>query len=239
MAAARALAARLGRRLAGTVTGVDTPQPLVALTFDDGPDPEWTPRVLEVLERYGARGTFFMVGAAARRRPDLVARVAGGGHAVANHSWDHTPFSGLRAAARRRQLLAAQRALAPHGRRLFRPPFGSQTLGSRLDAALLGYAVVGWTVDSGDWWDPDPDHLAQTLDRRVGPGDIVLLHDAVLTAPAPAPLPRTPHRDRAALVQGLDRYLAATAGRLRFVTVPALLAGGRPRRVLWWRRLPA
>ncbi|HKV11751.1 MAG TPA: polysaccharide deacetylase family protein, partial [Thermoanaerobaculia bacterium] len=76
----------------GSLVRVATREPAIALTFDDGPHPEDTPRVLEVLERHGARGTFFMVGQSARRYPEVVARAAAAGHTVANHSWDHPSF---------------------------------------------------------------------------------------------------------------------------------------------------
>src|SRR5262245_56809812 len=76
----------------GSIVRVATHEPAIALTFDDGPHPEETPRVLEILERHGARGTFFMVGKSARRYPEVVARAAEGGHALANHSWDHPSF---------------------------------------------------------------------------------------------------------------------------------------------------
>src|SRR4051812_4261440 len=83
------------QRLAGAITSVETEEPLVALTFDDGPSPASTPEVLRLLARYGARATFFMVGAAAREHPELVRQVAAAGHAVANHSWNHLPFPDL------------------------------------------------------------------------------------------------------------------------------------------------
>jgi peptidoglycan/xylan/chitin deacetylase (PgdA/CDA1 family) len=244
---ARAWLARAAHRLAATITGADTREPVVALTFDDGPDPRWTPRVLEVLEAHGARATFFMLGTAAGRHPELVARAAAAGHAIANHSWDHAAFSRLHAPARRRQLRACQRAISPYGLRLFRPPYGEQTLATRLDALWLRYAVIGWTVDSGDWWDPDPVRIADTLDRRVAPGDIVLFHDALAlpeglgTADGrrPAALSRAPHHDRQAMLAALERFLAGAAGRFRFVTVPDLLARGRARREAWSRRAAA
>ena len=79
----------------GTITGVTTRDPVAALTFDDGPHPEYTPLLLNILERYQARATFFMIGDAAQRHPDLVRQVAQGGHAIGNHSWDHPFFPSL------------------------------------------------------------------------------------------------------------------------------------------------
>ena len=83
------LGPRLLARAFGTVTGVRTSAPAAALTLDDGPDPETTPAVLDLLGRAGAKATFFLVGARAARHPELVARIAAEGHAVGNHGWDH------------------------------------------------------------------------------------------------------------------------------------------------------
>src|SRR5689334_2752026 len=73
----------------GSLIRVATREPAIALTFDDGPDPRETPRVLDILKRHGARGTFFMVGKSVEQYPEIVARAAAAGHALANHSWDH------------------------------------------------------------------------------------------------------------------------------------------------------
>src|SRR4051812_35940455 len=100
------------QRAVGAITSAETTQPLVALTFDDRPDPRSTPLVLDLLERHDARATFFMVGAAAYRHPDLVRRIAEAGHTVANHSWDHTSFTTISGRQRRTQIRATQRVLA-------------------------------------------------------------------------------------------------------------------------------
>lgn len=83
------------RKVLGSLTHVVTPSAVLALTFDDGPDPENTPKVLALLEKYQARGTFFVVGQAAAVQPALVQRIAAGGHAIGIHSWDHRAFPGL------------------------------------------------------------------------------------------------------------------------------------------------
>ena len=100
----------------------------MALTFDDGPDPEHTPRLLEVLARHGAKATFFMVGARAARHPELVARVAAEGHEIGNHGWDHPSLPALPSAAVAGQLERTRAVLAPHGQALMRPPYGHQDL---------------------------------------------------------------------------------------------------------------
>ena len=83
------------RQLLGTITHVATTEHVAALTFDDGPDPASTPLVLDVLAKHNAHGTFFMLGAAASRYPDLVREVAARGHAIGNHTWDHPSLPSL------------------------------------------------------------------------------------------------------------------------------------------------
>ncbi len=217
----------------GSVIRVATREPAIALTFDDGPDPEETPRMLELLERHGARGTFFMVGKRARRHPEIVARAAAAGHAVANHSWDHPSFRRIRGPHRRAQIRWCAEALAPHGVRLFRPPFGEQSLASRLDALLCGHRVVAWDVVAEDWRDDPAELLVQRVMRRLRRGSIVALHDTLYATTDER------YRDREPLRQALEILLSRLGKSCRFVTVPELLRLGRPVRWHHYQRLPA
>ena len=220
-------------RLLGPVTSVVTAEPAAALTFDDGPDPHWTPRVLEVLERHQARATFFMIGDAAAAHPDLVRRVASMGHAVGNHSWDHRALPKISSEARRQQIRACEQALTPFGVRLLRPPYGALSLAVSISARRLGYEVVKWNVDVGDWWRDDPHVMARDLGRRMRPGCIVVLHDVLTDHKKVDELPVSQYRshpDRTAMITALDTFLAQATDRLRFVTVPELLRLGRPYR---------
>jgi len=217
----------------GTLIRVATDEPAIALTFDDGPDLDETPRVLDLLATHGAHATFFMVGRRAEAHPELVARVAAAGHAVANHSWDHASFIHLDRRARHEQLRRTAAALAPQGVPLFRPPFGEQDLASLVDARRAGFTVVGWDVAAEDWRDYPADYLVERTMRRLRRGSIVVLHDSLYVTEDARYRDRGPMRD--ALSTLLDR-LAAT---YRFVTVPELLRLGRP--VYWhhYHRLPA
>src|ERR1700751_666629 len=114
----------------GTMTSVLTRDPVAALTFDDGPHPEYTPRLLAVLAQHQVRATFFMVGEVAQQHPALVRQVAQEGHTIGNHSWDHQSFRTLPGPARRRQIRSCARVLAPYGHALFRPPYGEYSLAS-------------------------------------------------------------------------------------------------------------
>jgi peptidoglycan/xylan/chitin deacetylase (PgdA/CDA1 family) len=216
----------LARRLLGPpgITRVETAERVVALTFDDGPHPESTPRLLALLERHRAQATFFMVGRAAARQPKLVGQVAAAGHVVGNHSWNHPSFHAIGRAERWRQLQACQRALGPFGRqRLFRPPYGHQNRALPVEARLLRYTVVSWSLDVQDWRPADPSDLAAKLIEGIRPGGIVLLHDAVYDGPGRAgPDPRSETWFEAMALM-LDRL----APRFEFVSLPALLTRGR------------
>jgi peptidoglycan/xylan/chitin deacetylase (PgdA/CDA1 family) len=207
----------------GSITRVRTDDPVVALTFDDGPDPDCTPQLLDVLERHGARATFFMVGEPAIRHSELVRRVAEGGHAIGNHSWDHPSFHHLSQRLRWWQIRACHQALAPYGQRIFRPPYGHENRALRLEALALGYQVVTWSLDSGDWQDSNAASVCDRLIRGIRPGAIVLMHDGIgdgRRPPRPSGTPRP-------TLRAVARCLELFDGQLRFVTVPEILTHGR------------
>lgn len=229
------------RHVMGTITHVATHEAVMALTFDDGPHPECTLALLEILARHRAHATFFMLGEAARRDPVLVRRVAQAGHAIGNHSWNHPSFPLKTRRERKAQILACAQTLAPFGQQLFRPPYGEQNMASRLDAWLLGYQVVTWNLDVGDWWDPDADRMAGLLAERARPGDIVVLHDALYRqteAGREPKLARQPNIDRTAMLAAVEMFLERASDRFRFLTVPELLRHGRPYQMGWYQMTP-
>lgn len=163
-----------GRRPRGAhvVWSVATSHRGVALTFDDGPDPELTPLVLSVLAAADAHATFFMVGEAATRRPDLVGDVVAAGHEIGSHTWSHTDLARADRATTTRQIVEGHRAIAAAAGRplsLFRPPWGDLTGGAVRVAAELALDVVLWS------------HSAEHLPAALVPGDVILLHDGVRT----------------------------------------------------------
>jgi peptidoglycan/xylan/chitin deacetylase (PgdA/CDA1 family) len=161
----------------------------VALTFDDGPDPVYTAAVLDRLAAHGVRATFFVVGGRAEAHPELIARIAGEGHALGHHSWTHgraeaTAPAALVAEARRTEALLTR--LTGRRPRLFRPPFG--TVGAAKLVALwrAGQSVALWNQDPKDFAQDDAAPIRRwAREAPFAGGDILLLHDVYAhTAPA-------------------------------------------------------
>ena len=212
---------RLLNRITGSVISVNTSEHVASLTFDDGPDPKFTPKLLDVLESHNAKATFFMIGKFASKYPDLVADVAKRGHAIGNHSWDHLSFPLLNRLERIRQIRKCSRTLAPYGVRLFRPPFGHQNKASCLDAKLLGYRVIAWNIIVEDWLDNKSSLTSKRLSEQLRPGSIILLHDSLLHASKPEYYNREP------TIDAVDHFLKDHSKNYKFLTVPALLKKGR------------
>ncbi len=157
----------------------------VALTFDDGPDPVHTPRVLDALAARGAKATFFVVGERLAAHPGLARRIAAEGHALGAHGWTHDPLYALRSRAQLSASMdledAAHVAILGRPPRLFRPPIGVASPPVVEVARARGRALVAWTSRPRDG---RADATASTVARRVSStlrdGAIVLLHDAAM-----------------------------------------------------------
>lgn len=194
-------------------------EPLVALTFDDGPHEPYTSQILDVLAEQGVKATFFLIGENARRHPDVVRRIAREGHAIGNHSWSHPRLGSATTATvaeeigRTDELLARLTGIRTT---LFRPPYGH--LGRSLHGAdavpaRRGHLLVMWSVQVDDWATDSALTVALRSLRRVEPGSIVLLHDG--------------GGNRAHTVTA-TRWMVGRLARqgYRLVTVPELLAAG-------------
>jgi peptidoglycan/xylan/chitin deacetylase (PgdA/CDA1 family) len=153
----------------------------VALTFDDGPDPEVTPAVLDALTAAGARATFFCIGRALEQNPALARRMVAAGHELANHSWRHSRWQNFfSTAAQTREIERCARAIEKVSgatSALYRTPMGLKSPLTRHAAKSQNVAVIAWSVRSGDGRDDDPARIARRVLARVRAGDIVLLHD--------------------------------------------------------------
>lgn len=159
----------------------------VALTFDDGPDPDGTPAVLAALQTLRWRATFFLLGSQVGRYPDVARSVVAAGHEVAVHGQQHRNHLLRRPAALRRDVLgAAQLIEAVTGARprWFRPPYGVLTAGSLLAARDAGLTPVLWTAWGRDWARHTPAAITATVVRDLRDGGTVLLHDSDCTSAA-------------------------------------------------------
>jgi peptidoglycan/xylan/chitin deacetylase (PgdA/CDA1 family) len=155
----------------------------VNITIDDGPDPVWTPQVLEVLREYGVKATFCMVGTQAQAHPDLVKKVVKAGHRLCDHSVSHdTTMDTKPQAYQSQQILDAERMIteASGGVRpmYYRAPGGAFTPYSRKLAASRGMRPLGWNVDSKDFERPGTDAVVATVERELPNGPTLLFHDA-------------------------------------------------------------
>jgi peptidoglycan-N-acetylglucosamine deacetylase len=228
--AASAAGGRLGQQR--VIWSVATVEPLAALTFDDGPDPKLTPRILAVLAEHGVRATFNMMGWNALRHPDLVRAVVAAGHELGNHTWTHQDLAFQSALQTRRQLERGREAIeqtAGVRPRFFRPPRGNLTGSAVASAAELGCDVLLWSVTRGGAGVGTPASVADHLARAVAPGDVVALHDGIGRGtfhPRDGGARELRARRRVE-VQALPAALEGLLGRgLHLVTVSALLAAG-------------
>ena len=153
----------------------------IALTFDDGPDPEWTPRLLDGLAQAEARATFFPIAPRAAAHPDLIARIIAEGHAVGLHCDEHVRHSTRDAAWGRADTERALERLAAVGvtPRLWRTPWGDEAPWTGAVAAEHGLRIVGWTADTNDWRGDAAQEMFDAVRARLQPGAIVLAHDGI------------------------------------------------------------
>ena len=155
-------------------------QPEIMLTFDDGPDPAYTGRLLDLLDSYGIKAAFFTVGSFASANPELIRRMKDGGHTVGLHSYSHRSAYLMSAAQTRRDLSMSAAAVMRLGinPRFYRPPWGHTTPALQQAASNLGIMPVFWSVMAQDWQaDLDSDEIASRLLCRTVPGSIICLHD--------------------------------------------------------------
>lgn len=188
---------------------VRTKDKVFALTFDDGPWPQYTDEVLEVLARYQVKATFFMLGREVHRRPSLARKVRDAGHAIGNHSWDHPkrPRNPGSQVARADNAIKAAVGFNPT---LFRPPYGIVNNGMARESMQEKQSVILWSVDADDWMRRSSTKIANSIIRNATPGGIALLHDG--------------GGDRSRTVAALPLVITTLRQRgYRFVTVPELL----------------
>jgi peptidoglycan/xylan/chitin deacetylase (PgdA/CDA1 family) len=193
----------------------------LALTFDDGPNPAWTPRLLDLLAAHNLHATFFIVGSRAQAEPALVRNILDAGHLIGNHSWSH-PNLALASARRiydelsRTSQTLSQIAGAPI--RFFRPPFGARRPEVLRSARRLGLTPVLWNAMTSDWKDPSADAIANQLIHKIdglqrkGQAANIVLHDGSHADPA---------ADRAPSTSAAAQLIARYQPTHKFVTIDA------------------
>lgn len=208
----------------GSIYRVDSEAKLVALTFDDGPSPEWTPRILDELRQAGVKATFFMLGEHVEKYPEVARRVAQEGHEIGNHTYDHhvllyyTPEELINEINRCERLI---REVTGVTTRYFRPPKAWFTPREKAIIDRMGYKIILWSLNSKDWVSFHDKQITSYIVRNIRPGDILLFHDSggAFT---------TEGGKRKQTVKTIPRLVKKLQERgYRFVTITELLEGAK------------
>jgi peptidoglycan/xylan/chitin deacetylase (PgdA/CDA1 family) len=193
----------------------------LAITFDDGPNPTWTPKLLDALEKSSVKATFFLVGAYAQRDSGLVRRIVDEGHLIGNHSWSHPNLaltSKARVVEELRRTNEVLEQISGVPVRYFRPPFGGRRPAVLQAAQKLGLVPVMWNAMTSDWKEPSEDRIScrliQKIDRlmRKGCAANIVLHDGSH---------QDPSADRGPSVAACGRLIEHYKPTHRFVTLDA------------------
>jgi peptidoglycan/xylan/chitin deacetylase (PgdA/CDA1 family) len=196
---------------------VNVDGPYIAMTFDDGPSPETTPRLLDILKQRNIKATFFMIGQNAERNPAIVKRILAEGHEIGNHSWTHPQLSKLpddRVTEEINKTQSAIKDASGYTPVLMRPPYGAITARQKeWIEKQFSLSVIIWSVDPFDWKRPGASVIEQRILAGARPGAIVLSHDI--------------HKQT---VDAMPATLDALAAKgFKFVTVSQLIAMNKPK----------
>ncbi len=175
------------------------PPAIVYLTFDDGPNPVFTPQILDILAWHEARATFFVTGESASLYPNLIERIVREGHTLANHTWDHVALDTLSAEEFDETVLRTQQALGEHATPCIRPPYYRADEETYVRAARLGLQVIMGNVRPRDWTLPGATEIADRIVGGAAPDAVVVLHDG--------------GGDRSQTVEGLRLALASLSSQ--------------------------
>lgn len=168
-------------RAPASYNAVKTQHPVLALTFDDGPHPELTPRLLDILRAEGVRATFYVIGRNVETYPEIARRIVSEGHEIANHTWSHPALPSVGAARLNKEIASTTEIIQRvTGRRPtnMRPPYGA--INDRVRQSMFkdhGLDVIMWSVDPLDWRRPGASVVRQRLVDGATPGGILLAHD--------------------------------------------------------------
>lgn len=187
---------RLADRWTSSDTPLSSPEPeppvrdpdrVVYLTFDDGPDPRWTPQILQMMQAYDAQGTFFVLGRNVATFPQVIKEMALAGQTFGNHSYNHAHIANYDSASFRAEIadttdalryalgddVELTRLITP----CLRPPYGEVSPSFYNNAASMGLYIAFWSIDTEDWKNPDPQSVIQTVIDKTEPHSVILMHD--------------------------------------------------------------
>jgi peptidoglycan-N-acetylglucosamine deacetylase len=164
-----------------TIYRVPSAQKIVALTFDDGPSPDWTPKILDALKEKNIKATFFMLGKHVEQYPAVARRVTEEGHEIGNHTYDHHVLLYYKTEELEKEIKEAQAAIYKATgitTKYFRPPKAWLTEKEKKDIRRMGYETVLWSLNSKDWVTFHDKQITSYILRNIRPGDIILFHDS-------------------------------------------------------------
>lgn len=153
----------------------------MALTFDDGPDVTFTPKILDILKQNNVKATFFVLGKCAKAHPKIIKRIVREGHAIGNHSWDHPNLNKLCDKDIYSEIQRTDNTLfylLGYHPSMVRPPYGNANLRVIKEIRKMGYKIIDWSIDTRDWSGIPPSQITLKIRSRLQPGSIILLHCA-------------------------------------------------------------
>lgn len=193
----------------------ETPQKMVALTFDDGPDQRFTPQVLDVLNKYHVKATFFLLGSRVAKYPHVAKRIIDEGHVVGNHTYWHPQLTKTGVHNMKWEISRTEQAIKTatgYKTKLFRAPYGALNEEQVQKLKNLGYRGIGWSIDTEDWKGLTAKQITNNVGEHVHSGDIILMHSAGHWT-----------QDLSGTVRALDRIIPMLKREgYTFVTIPQL-----------------
>lgn len=205
-----------GSRYGMVVKNGSSKEKVVALTFDDGPHPKYTNQILDILDKYDAKATFFVLGQFAEAYPEIIKRQRKEGHEIGNHTYSHINISKVSKEKLQEEYEKTQNiiySLTNNRSKVFRPPYGSFDEKTMDIVETNNSVIVLWSAhqDSKDWSNPEVDKIVNTTLTNVKNGDIILFHDYV-------------YYDKSHTVEALNKILPELKNRgYRFVTISQLI----------------
>ena len=194
----------------------DTNEKLVALTFDDGPHKYRTPEILDILDKYNVKATFFVVGAMVHEYKDIIKREINSGHEIGNHTYNHSKMRKLSCDGLIKELEATENELfeiAEYRPKLFRPPEGYYSDQIAKAVGKIDYNIILWNIDTLDWAHNEVDKICECVYEGIKPGSIILFHDYVV--------------GKSPTMAALERIIPELLSRgYKFVTVSELINNG-------------